>query len=173
MSFLSIESFAEILAREWLKLYSHSPRLTVLSTIAISLFIGGTIYLTEQKAQTQRDAKRLQNLNYAAQVQKLEETRSNLQALLEFVDEEHRNLQTSEQAFQSLKQRHDELKPLVESDQKTIDALFAAQEARNQAAQNIEKWIGFGLGVLSSLVASFIWAFFSFLRHRRQSEPVA
>jgi len=108
-------------------------------------------------------------MNYLAQAQKLEETRTNLHALLQFVEEERRSLAASEQALRSLKQEHEQLRPLVESDRKTIDALFAAQEARNQAAQSTERWIGFAFGVSSSLLASFIWAAASYVRRRNRT----
>ncbi len=173
MSFRSIDGIAEIAAREWLKLYRVSPRLTVVGTVVIAAIVGTAIYLAEQKAMVEREAKRLLNQSYATQVQKLEETRANLYALLQFVDDERQNLRSSEQALQSLKREHEQLRPLVESDRKTIDALFAAQEARNQAAQATERWIGFGLGVFSSLVASFIWAVFSYVRNRRIGESAA
>jgi hypothetical protein len=69
-----------------------------------------------------------------------------------------------------LKKEHEQLKPVVDADRKTIDALFSAQEARNQAAQNVERWIGFTLGVISSLVASFFWAVIAHARRRRSGD---
>lgn len=169
MSFLSIDSAAELLVREWQKLYARSPRLTVVLTLVISVVGGSIAYFAEQRTSEQREAKRLQNMNYSVQAQKLEETKSNLKALLQFVEEERTSLAASEQALRSLKREHEQLRPLVESDRKTIDALFAAQEARNQAAQNTERWIGFALGVVSSLLASFIWAVASYVRRRKRT----
>lgn len=168
MPFLSIDSAAELLVREWQKLYARSPRVTVALTVVISIAGGSIAYFAEQRAAEQREAKRLQNMNYSVQAQKLEETKSNLQALLQFVEDERTSLATSEQALRSIKQEHEQLRPLVESDRKTIDALFAAQEARNQAAQSNERWIGFALGVVSSLLASFIWAVAAYVRRRKQ-----
>jgi vacuolar-type H+-ATPase subunit I/STV1 len=170
MSFISIDSVAQIAASEWLKLYRLSPRLTAVGTVVLAVIVGSTIYFTEQKAKGAREVKRLENLSYASQVQKLDETRTNLQALLQFVDDERQNLRVSEQALQTLKKEHEQLRPLVESDRKTVDALFVAQEARNQVAQSTERWVGFGLGVISSLVASFIWAVFSYARSRRNGK---
>ena len=167
MSFLSIDVAAELLVREWQKLYAHSPRITLVLTLVLSAAGGSLAYFAEQRAAEQREAKRLQNMNYSVQAQKLEETKANLQALLQFVEEEQTSLAVSEQALRSLKKEHEQLRPLVESDRKTIDALFAAQESRNQAAQTTERWIGVALGVASSLLASFIWAVASYVRHRK------
>ncbi|MFY2643159.1 hypothetical protein ACOTDF_16515 [Achromobacter insuavis] len=168
MSFLLIDSAAELLVRKWQELYVRSPLLTVVVSLIFSLSAGTIVYFVEQGSAEQREAKRLQNMNYSVQAQKLEETKSNLEALLLFVEDERNSLAASEQALRSLKREHEQLRPLVESDRKTIDALFAAQEARNQAAQSTERWIGFAFGIASSLLASFIWAVASYVRRRNR-----
>lgn len=173
MSFLTIDNTAEILVREWRKFYRQSPLATVVCTL-LALAIGGTaIFLIQRNAAAQREMKRLESQSYVTQAQLLDETRVNLRALLNFIEEERRNLKASEQALLALKYEHDQLKPLIESDRKTIDAIFAAQEARNQVAQIAERWIGFGLGVVSSLVASLIWAIFSYARRRSSNAPAS
>ncbi|MBU1691785.1 MAG: hypothetical protein KJ958_04510 [Gammaproteobacteria bacterium] len=169
----TIQTAAELLVREWIKAYNKAPRVTVVATV-LSMLIGGfSIYFSDQAARESREAKRLQNFSYAKQVQSLDETRASLQSLLEFVDNEKRNLQVSQQTLQALKNEQERLKPLVESDRKTIDALFSAQEARNQAAQSTERWIGFGLGALSSLVASLVWAGIAYATRRNKSDTAA
>lgn len=167
MSIISIDGAAEIFVREWRKLYARSPGLTVVLTLVISVGSGTIAYFVEQRSAEQREAKRLQNMNYSVQAQKLDETKSNLQVLLQFIEEERTSLAASEKALTSLKREHEQLRPLVESDRKTIDALFAAQEARNQASQTTERWVGFAFGVASSLFASFIWAIASYARRRK------
>ncbi|HOY79679.1 MAG TPA: hypothetical protein PLN33_17820 [Hyphomonadaceae bacterium] len=169
----SIENIAENAVRHWIKLYKKSPRVTVVATVLMLVSGGLGTYVAEQGARETREAKRLQNLSYAKQVQALDETRTSLQSLLEFVDSERRNLQRSQQALQSLKTEHERLQPLVESDRKTIDALFAAQEARNQSAQSTERWIGFGLGVLSSLIASVVWAAIVYATRKQNRDAAA
>lgn len=166
MSFLSINSAAEHLVREWQRFYAHSPRITVAITLIVLIAAGFLAYVTEQQAANHREAKRLESASYATQSQKLEDTKINLHALLQFVEDEKSRLAASEQALRSLKQEHEQLRPLVESNRKTIDAIFSAQESRNQTAQITERWIGFAMGVFSSLVASFIWAIISYVRRR-------
>ena len=173
MSLLSIDGAAEIFVREWLKIYRVSPRATSIGTAVCVVIVAAAIYLTQQKAKAEYEVKRLENQSYATQVQKLEETRANLQALLQFVDDERRSLRASEQALQALRNEQEKLRPLVESDRRTIDALFATQEARNQASQSRERWIGIGLGILSSLTASFLWAVFSYARRGRNGTTSA
>ena len=166
-----MQPVAALLVGTWITCYKQFPKLTVIATVASILLAGSGIYIGEQRSREARERKLLQSLGYAKQLQALDETRASLQSLLEFVDNERRQLELSEQALQSLKSEHERLKPIVESDRKTIDALFAAQEARNQAAQSTERWIGFGLGVLASLIASLVWAVIVYAVRRNKREP--
>ncbi|MEQ1535627.1 MAG: hypothetical protein ABL923_07085 [Burkholderiaceae bacterium] len=173
MSFLTIDGAAELFVREWQKLYKRSPIATIISTTLV-LLVGGTgIFLAERNGAAEREAKRLQSQSYVSQAQLLDETRVNLRALLSFIEDEQRNLKNSEMALITLKREHDQLKPLIDSDRKTIDALFSAQEARNKSAQSNERWIGFALGVISSLVASLILAIFAHVRRRSRNTPAS
>lgn len=167
----SFDSAAELLGREWFKLYRQSPKTTATVTVFVGIITGVVIYISVQRESELREAKRLQNQSYSKQVESLDETRANLQSLIAFVDEERKQLKVSQQALQSLKAEHDQLKPLVNTERKAIDALFSAQEARNQSALTMERWTGFGLGVLSSLVASFVWALASYINGRRNHTP--
>jgi hypothetical protein len=167
LSLLNTDYAAELLVREWQKLYKRSPKATIAGTFLVLSIGAAAVFFAERNAVADRKAKLLQSQSYVTQAQLLDETRINLRALLRFIEDEQRNLKSSEQALLALRREHDQLKPLIDSDRKTIDALFAAQEARNQSAQVTERWIGFGLGVISSLVASLIWAIFSFVRRRK------
>ena len=133
------------------KLYALSPRLTIVATLISLIAVGVTFHFLERYSAKQLELKRLQNTSYSAQAQKLEETKSNLQTLLQFIEEERKKLALSEQAVSSLKREYDRIRPLIESDRKTINSILATQEARNQVAQITERWIGFG--VASSLLA--------------------
>lgn len=167
------EASAEIAVRQWLHIYRQSPKTTIGATI-FGLAIGGTsIFFVTQRDQAIREARRLENQNYTKQIERLDDTKRNLQTLIEFVDSQRSQLRLSEQALQSLKSEHDRLKPVVDTDRRAIDALFAAQEARNQAALSTERWIGVGYGVLSSLVASFLWSLGAYIIRRRRRETAA
>jgi sensor c-di-GMP phosphodiesterase-like protein len=158
----SSEALAELLIIQWIKIYKKSPRVTAIVTLIVSVAIVATVVIVGKQNQEALEVKRLQNLNYAKQVQSLDETRASLNALIEFVDNEKRQIELSQQALRSIKSEHERLKPLVETDRKVIESIFATQEARNQAAQGAERWIGFGLGVVASLIASFLWAGISY-----------
>jgi len=96
-----------------------------------------------------------------------------LEGLLQFVDSQREQLKKSENALTSMKHEHDKFKPLIEADRRIIDALFAAQEARNKDAQKQERWIGFGLGVFASLIASFVWALVYGLIKRKKAKDLS
>jgi sensor c-di-GMP phosphodiesterase-like protein len=68
-------------------------------------------------------------------------------------------------AMQSEKNR---LTPLLNADRATVTAIFKEQAARNQQAQQRERLIGFGLGIVSSLSATALWWFgIAVLKRRR------
>ena len=92
--------------------------------------------------------------DYTSQLQALDKTKESIQALVGFIDEQRKQLQLSQSAVDALKNEESRIHPLVEADRKVIDAVFAVQEQRNQVAQSRERWIGFGLGVLASVLAS-------------------
>ena len=60
----------------------------------------------------------------------------------------------------------------MESQKVVVDALFAAQEERNQKAIRRERWVGFGFGVASSIVASTLVGIATFFLKRRAAKKV-
>jgi cadmium resistance protein CadD (predicted permease) len=79
----------------------------------------------------------------------------------------------SKNSLDAIKDEENKIHPLVEADKRIIDAMFVVQEQRNQAAQAKERWIGFALGVLASLIASLFYALIStFVKRRRHEQPI-
>lgn len=164
-----VNDAAEFSARLWLQLYRRAPIRTLAFTGLVLSGVVATAIYEELRTKIEREARLRQNSTYAAQAHNLDQTRANLESLLAFVENERKQLDASQRALHALKSEHDRLKPVLETDRKAIDALFAAQEARNQAALSTERWIGFGLGVIASLVASFVWAVGSYVVRRRRN----
>lgn len=164
-------SAADLVVKAWLNLYKQAPKITMLITIFILSVSIVVVYTVEQKQREKLEARRLQNESYVKQVESLEQVRNNLNALIKFVDSEKKQLELSERALTTMKSEHERLKPLVDADRKVINALFAAQEARNQDAQNKERWLGFGLGLIASLIASLLWAIIVYIVNRRNNAP--
>ena len=161
-----LDEVVRLLILEWIKLYKLRPLLTSTITLIATIGIGIAAYEASKIQSEQREAKRLENLNYSKQLESLNQVRSNLEGLLEFVDSQRAQLKQTEATLTTMKSEHETLKPLLETDKRVMDAIFAAQEMRNQQAQTTERWIGFGLGVLASLIASFVWAVATFFVRR-------
>lgn len=117
---------------------------------------------------TSRDSRPTE---YRSQIESLDKTKASIQSLLTFIDVQKKQVQTSQQAVEALKNEETLLHPLVTADRQVIDAMFAVQEGRNQASQARERWIGFGLGVTASLMASILYAVTSNIVRRRRQEP--
>ena len=103
---------------------------------------------------------------YQQQINSLDQTRAGVENLLKFIDAQRDQLAASQKSIETLKDEEGRLRPLVEADKKVIDGMFSAQEARNEAAQRRQTILGFCLGVLSSLMATFLWVLGSNLLKR-------
>ncbi len=161
---------SEHLARGWITWFTKAPVATVVvSIIAFVLGVSG-FFVIYSKDRQMRETQRLENHTYTAQIARLNETEQKIKELLSFVIDQKSALKKTEDAIAALKAERETLAPLVESQQKVVDALFAAQEKRNALAVKKERWIGFGLGVGSSIVASFLWMICSyFIKQQRDS----
>ena len=133
--------------------------LVVIAVGVLGLFdIGNTI---------QSEAKRRENLSYTQQVENLNKVQESLNDLTQFVELQRERLKESEDIVNNLKTEHEKLKPVVEADRKTIEALFDLQYQKSRSDIWKERGIGFILGVLGSVVASFIYGLMSRFRNRR------
>ncbi|MCU8044585.1 MULTISPECIES: hypothetical protein [unclassified Shewanella] len=171
---LEISSAIEILAKEWVRLFRIKPFLTGIATsILIGTMAGGITYL-DKIDREKRESKRLESLDYQNQIKQLDEMELNVKQLLAFVDNQKKTLQETEDTISSLKSEKEKLQPLVETDRAVVEALFKAQEERANSNVWRERWIGFGFGVVASLIASFIWFVVSLLikgRHNKLMQP--
>ena len=155
------EEVSRLLIYYWKKAYNLYPKVTVIVTIISVVAVVAGAYFANKNRLVAQETRRLEDQNYARQISSLNQIRGNLQDLIKFVDSQREQLKQSEYMLTSLKNEHDKLKPLVEADRQIVDSLFIAQETRNKEAQNRERWIGFGFGVIASLVASFLWSLIS------------
>ena len=159
-------------AREWVKLYKLKPILTSFMTVIIgATFAAGITYLDNTDRQS-RELKRLENINYETQVNQLDDMENNVRELLSFVVAQKKTVQETEDAITNLKSEHQKLKPLVETDKAIVEAFFQAQEERVSSNVWRERWIGFGFGIVASLVASFIWFVVAMLMNSRHNKPI-
>ncbi|SDO94957.1 hypothetical protein [Desulforhopalus singaporensis] len=150
-------SLIEFAAVAWLDLLNKKPILTSVITIIFAICIGFGIYFINEHDKQRQEERRLKNLQYETQINQLAETENNLKKLLEFIEFQKTNLKETQDSVELLKKEKEKLQPLVESDQAVVEALFQAQEERQRKTVWRERWVGFGFGLLASLLASFIW----------------
>lgn len=164
-----MEFLAEEIVKHWRRAYREKPKITATLSTITSIIVSLAAIISFQHDSEKRELKRLHNLSYATQIASLEQTKANLNGLLEFIDQEKQQIELSQKAIQAMKSEHERLLPLVETDRKVIEAMFATQEARNQVAQKNERWIGFGLGIFASLVASLIISIAAYILKLRKA----
>ncbi|TLD70200.1 hypothetical protein FEM03_13500 [Phragmitibacter flavus] len=153
----STQIITEALATEWVRHFRKTPLVTsaaTLTAIAILVVVGIKVDAHQKEV---RQTARLENASYKDQVDRLNEMETNVTQLLSFIDGQKRTLNATQDTISKLETERDRLKPLVESDKRVVEAVFQIQEDRASASIWRERWIGFGLGVIASLVASFMW----------------
>lgn len=162
-----------------MKITQRLKRLTIwnkLGVIAsIASIFGFVVSLSSINAvdkfnRSLQEEDRLKPLTYRVQIEKLNQTETNVRSLLEFVQAQRNKLMQAEDLLQSLRQEHEKLKPVLEAKRTVVNAIFDAQEQRRQLNQINERWLGFGLGVLGSLSASGIWFLCRFLLGRLKTD---
>lgn len=144
------------LAEKWFETYKKAPAITSIISVIIAIvgIMTGVYFDHQQKIK--QELERKENLNYHTQIEQLNDTEENINQLLNFVKQQRVNLKATQTTLDSLKTEKEKLEPLVESDRKVVKALFNAQEERNRSEISRERWIGFGLGILASILASTI-----------------
>lgn len=101
------------------------------------------------------------------QLDSLNSVQSSLNNLVQFVEMQKVKLKESEDLINSLKSEQEKLKPLVEADRQTVDAILQLQYERTEHAVWRERSIGFLMGFVASLLASFAISFIKFFMKKR------
>jgi len=146
----------ESAAKLWIHAYLKSPKVTLFISIIGLVVTAFSIYQSEISRKEQIEQKLSRNSEFKTQIQQLNDTERSLKTLLEFVDAQRNQVTQYEQNIQNLEKEKQKLEPLVNANKATVEALFLAQEARAKENANQERWIGFGLGILASIIASFV-----------------
>lgn len=133
---------------------AKSPIRSLVFGVLFYVLLGGGIYIIYQSDKKGREQESLLSQDYQMQIQQLNATEQNIKKLLQFVDAQRKTLGATQVAISSLRAEQEVLKPLVESDRAVVEALFKAQEVRNEANVWRERFIGFGFGLLASILTS-------------------
>jgi len=153
-----IESISFKIVDAYFKLFKSHRFVTALITI-VGLGVALTAFLEARKNLSEVDeALRVRNGTYAEQMESLQTVESSLKDLTKFVVNERQKLHDSQQLLDDLKHEGEVLKPVVEADRRAVESLLELQNSRAAGNLSKERWIGFGLGVLSSVLASILVA---------------
>lgn len=157
-------------ATAWIHAYIRSPRMTAVTTLLAAALLAAAGPHVYSRIAGHKAAVPADDLDFARQVRQLDETEANLQALLAFVAVQRTQLAQTQESLTVLREEKTKIEPLLAADRKIVEALFAEQEARAAKAVTRERWIGFGLGVIASIVATVVVTIAQyFIRARKAS----
>jgi len=126
---VSIASTAtEFFAKEWVKIYRQRPVWTVITTLVAIACIAVAIVEFQAYEKKRKETVRLENLTYREQIEQLDEMESSVAELLTFLDSQKQSMKETQDAIENLKKERDHLAPLVASDQKVIDSIWASPD---------------------------------------------
>ena len=155
----------------WISAFRKRPKITLLATfLALSLTIGFVTIMLIRDANREKELAS-KNANYHTQLEKLQQTEASVKELMAFVQDQKKRLNDSESLVQALKAEEDRLHPIVQADRKTVDAILAVQAENQSRGVWTERWIGFGLGVVASIVAAVIFEIMRMLHRRVKAKP--
>lgn len=127
------------------------------SQVIVYVVLGIAIVLIIDFIVTERQIQENIMPNIKTQIQNLEEIEKSLSNLRRFVNIQKKNLIENEERILALKTEHKTIKPLVDTDRKIIEAIFAVQEERRKTSKWMERLLGVFFGIFSSLMATVIY----------------
>lgn len=101
------------------------------------------------------------NPDIQIQLENLDDMEKSLSNLQNFIESQKTKLIESEEKLELLIKEQKKLKPLVETKKEVIEAIFSFQEERNNSKVWFNRFSGVIFGVLTSLLASFIYQLFT------------
>jgi hypothetical protein len=94
---------------------------------------------------------------YKEQQERLNEVEKSLRDLSNFVWEQKKQLKESEDILTDLREKHTQLKPVVDLEEKTVSNILDLQASRTRAAIWSDRGYGIIFGFLTSYCANFVW----------------
>jgi hypothetical protein len=155
------------LGQLWYEFFEKSRVWTSVITAIVGILGALTIYYLDYKTDSAKRNNEIENLDIVKQIDNLNAVENNLENLLSFIQHQRTSLRTTESKIESLKKEKNELEPIVNTNREVIQAIFQQQEESKRKSIYLERLIGFGIGVLGSIVASII---FNLFRRKKVTE---
>jgi hypothetical protein len=94
--------------------------------------------------------------NIETQISQLNEMQKSLKELQNFITLQKGKLQSESAALSDIRKEKEKLEPIVNADRKAIQSIIEFQENKYRGQVWKERAIGFIIGFISSLLASFV-----------------
>ena len=122
----------------------------------VALFVGG-IYVGQ--GATGGPTSIAFQARYEDQLDAIDQVQESTKRILEFTETQRANLKREHEALQDMQRERASLGPLLEADRKLVEAIFEQQARRQANSQWAERVLGFGFGIVASVIASFLYAY--------------
>lgn len=140
----------------WYILFEKSKFWTTSLTMLVGISgIVSALYFDTTKLIDEKN-KEIENLELTTQIKNLKTVESELENLIDFVKHQQTTLSQTETEIESLVKEKKQLEPIVKANREVIQAIFQQQAENSKKNAFKERTIGFGLGVLGSILASII-----------------
>lgn len=153
------DMFSELFVDFWISRYKKAPRPTSIASVLLLIIAIAVLYFSITTLDKVSKEKLDKRQSYAEQLTLLENTEKNLNYLSDFITAKKSEIETTKILIKGLEEKKSELEPIVNANQKTVDAIFLQQKRELEEGIWAERGISFGLGILASLLASLIWHF--------------
>lgn len=150
-----------------LKEFFRPPQKIAIVGLLLSIIGFGVTQYFDYRNNKELERKRVENLSYTRQLDSLNNVQDSLNNLIQFVELQKIKLKESEDVVNRLQSEQEKLKPVVEADRKTVEALLELQYQRTEHAVWRERSIGFFMGFVASFLASLVIALISYFMKRR------
>lgn len=143
----------------WSRMLDGSISKSAIKGASLLFALLGLVTSTYLKQSESQHAKKPKE--FSDQLAAMETAEKSLNTLLEFIRGQRDKIQNDENQIKELEAQIRRLEPLAKLTHDQVDALFKEQEARNQKTKWIDLVIGFFLGIITSLISSYIYSRFT------------
>lgn len=117
--------------------------------------------------------KNTKSVDLTRQIENLERISNDVNNLQSFIEDQKKSLVAENKAIEALKSEKESLEPLVQADRDAIEAIFKQQEKRQNSQVWTERLFGFFAGVISSILASYIFEFLYRKKRKKKQSAVS
>lgn len=126
--------------------------ISILIAVIVSLIGTATAKFFRDKEKMLSESKSMER-----EIENLDGISKSLNGLQQFIDTQKRSLIENEKILLELEKRKEELKPLVETQERTVEAILKAHTDSQKKSRRFDYLIGFFIGVASSATVALVF----------------